>query len=169
MAIPADDFVILGLDASTTRCGYGAVEHRPNGDVVYIESGTWHLKSDDWLARAHFYAQQLDAYLAVTHVDLVAIEAPYIMPNNPRAASQLSAVYGFMQCTARNADFLPMSIEPAKVKQLVTGKGNADKPTVARFVLARLGIDHKFKTDDESDALAVAIAAAVIQQSHGFG
>lgn len=175
MYIPTADFIILGIDTSTKNWGYGLIAVAPSGDMQYLDSGVWNKspKGSDWLDRADHYADHLDEYMSLNHFDMVAIEAPYIM-RNPRVGMQLSIVYGIAQRTIRtigNADggYKPMEIEPKLVKQLVTGKGNADKPLVAQFVLARLGIDHKFKTDDESDALAVAIAAAAIQQSHDFG
>ena len=55
---------------------------------------------------------------------------------------------------------------PNLVKSSVTGHGHADKDAVAKSLGMILGI-HKFKTADESDALAVAICHAIHRNSRG--
>ena len=48
-------------------------------------------------------------------------------------------------------------LAPSTVKRIVTGKGNATKPHVARCLRPYVG-DQVYETDDESDAVAVGIA-----------
>lgn len=52
------------------------------------------------------------------------------------------------------------NLSPSTVKKTVTGSGSAKKDEVATAVREILGLpaDYKFATDDESDAVAVALA-----------
>lgn len=54
-------------------------------------------------------------------------------------------------------------ISPSKIKRLVTGSGSATKDDVERAVRELTGFNGKFATDDESDAVAVALAWAMEQ------
>ena len=54
-------------------------------------------------------------------------------------------------------------ISQSKIKRLVTGSGSATKDDVERAVRELTGFDGKFATDDESDAVAVALAWAMEQ------
>lgn len=60
-------------------------------------------------------------------------------------------------------DYVIIDIPPTTVKKLVTGSGKASKEDVEMAVRRLLGLrdDYEIETDDESDAMAVALAYAI--------
>lgn len=55
-------------------------------------------------------------------------------------------------------------IVASAIKKAVAGKGSASKGEVAYGVKRILGIDFEFKSDDESDAVAVALTYAIREE-----
>jgi crossover junction endodeoxyribonuclease RuvC len=46
---------------------------------------------------------------------------------------------------------------PLQVKQIITGRGHAEKSEVESFVMADLGLTEKIRPDDAVDAVAIAL------------
>ena len=58
-----------------------------------------------------------------------------------------------------------LGMSQSRIKNVVTGKGNADKPEVEQAVRDLTGYAGEFATDDESDAAAVGLGWAI---EHGL-
>lgn len=57
--------------------------------------------------------------------------------------------------------FTTASISPSSVKKAVVGRGNAEKDEVANAAREWTGYSGEFGSDDESDAVAIALAFAI--------
>ena len=85
-----------------------------------------------------------------------AIEAPFF-GKNVQSMLKLGRAQGVAIAAAMSANLSVTEYSPKKVKQSITGNGNADKEQVWKMLQRILLIDEKPKHYDATDALAVAI------------
>jgi len=93
--------------------------------------------------------------------DAFAIEAPFF-GKNVQSMLKLGRAQGVAIAAAMNKDIPVTEYSPKKVKQSITGNGNADKEQVWQMLQRITGLPDKPKYFDATDALAVAIC-------HHFG
>jgi crossover junction endodeoxyribonuclease RuvC len=85
-----------------------------------------------------------------------AIEAPFF-GKNVQSMLKLGRAQGVAIAAAMNFAIPITEYSPKKVKQSITGNGNADKEQVWRMLQSIVLLDEKPKHFDATDALAVAI------------
>ena len=88
--------------------------------------------------------------------DEVALEAPFF-GKNVQSMLKLGRAQGVAMAAALNRDIPIHEYAPKRVKQSVTGNGNASKEQVAHMIQTLLKFDQAPKLLDATDALAVAI------------
>lgn len=103
------------------------------------------------------YNRMVDIYIQFPDIQEVVRERGF--SKFPSTTQALFKVVGTSDICAYKHGFPTVhEITPLEVKKLVTGNGKSDKDKVAKALKTVYGIENKFKTDDESDAVAVAIA-----------
>ncbi len=86
-----------------------------------------------------------------------AIEAPFF-GKNVQSMLKLGRAQGVAIAAAMQAGLTVFEYSPKKIKQSITGNGNADKEKVWKFLQQILALPETFITShDVSDALAVAV------------
>src|SRR5688572_32505865 len=90
------------------------------------------------------------------HPDEVALEAPFF-GKNVQSMLKLGRAQGVAMSAALSREIPIVEYAPKKVKQSVTGNGNASKEQVARMLMTLLTIRELPKLLDATDALAVAV------------
>src|SRR5262245_3663238 len=85
-----------------------------------------------------------------------AIEAPFF-GKNVQSMLKLGRAQGVAIAAAMSAGLPVTEYSPKKVKQSITGNGNADKDQVWKMIQRMLLIEQRPKHYDATDALAVAI------------
>ena len=90
-----------------------------------------------------------------------AIEAPFF-GKNVQSMLKLGRAQGVAIAAAMNRNIPVTEYSPRKIKQSITGNGNADKEQVWRMLQRLTSLPDKPKYFDATDALAVAIC-------HHFG
>jgi crossover junction endodeoxyribonuclease RuvC len=86
----------------------------------------------------------------------VALEAPFF-GKNVQSMLKLGRAQGVAMSAALYREVPIVEYAPKKVKQSVTGNGNASKEQVARMLMQIFNIKEMPKLLDASDALAVAV------------
>lgn len=148
--------IILGIDPGTQVFGYGVL--RQSGLVVSaIQLGVVKLdkfKSHEIrLARIYEKVSQLiEEYMP----DEMAIESPFY-GKNIQIALKLGRAQGVSMAAAIARQIPIVEYAPKKIKQSVTGNGNASKEQVAAMVIRLLQIQPENFLLDATDALAVAL------------
>ena len=149
---------ILALDLSLNSTGYAILKLDDERAPTVIKKGiikakakeTHHIK----LNRHHRVLSAIKEEYADR--DLVVVKEQLLF-SPPRTAAILAKVHGVVDMR------FPKVHEhyPSTVKKQVTGDGHAKKQEVADGVYKMLGITDKkelpFRTDDESDAVAVGL------------
>ncbi|MFC5269948.1 crossover junction endodeoxyribonuclease RuvC [Adhaeribacter terreus] len=148
--------IILGIDPGTNIMGYallvvkGSKMQVLKHDVINLKNITNHAVK---LKKIFDRTQELiTEYLP----DEMAIEAPFY-GTNVQSMLKLGRAQGVAIAAALSRDIPYVEYAPKKVKQSITGNGNASKEQVAQMLLQIFKIAEMPKLFDATDALAVAL------------
>jgi crossover junction endodeoxyribonuclease RuvC len=149
---------IIGIDPGTDRAGFGIVDYAKNA-FSYVESGILRVTSGEGRADRLFTIETaLREIVARHHPERAGVETLFFSKNRTTALSVAEARGVILKVFAENS--IPViEISPMEVKLLLTGHGRAAKNDVARMAGRFSGADLSGKVDDETDAVAIAIAA----------
>ena len=148
--------IILGIDPGTLVMGYGIIEVC-NNKIHLKEMGALKLsgKKDNYerLRLIHFTVENL---IRKHTPHEFAIEAPFF-GKNVQSMLKLGRAQGVAIAAAMRASLPVTEYSPKKIKQAITGNGNADKEQVWQMLRRLVIVKIEPKYLDASDALAVAI------------
>lgn len=148
--------VILGIDPGSTIMGYA---------VLSVQDGLPAVETMDVLKLAgtkNIYSRLEQIHTKVSSLIIAyrpttfAIEAPFF-GKNVQSMLKLGRAQGVAIAAAMQAQLLVTEYSPKKVKQSITGNGNADKEQVWKMLQQTLKIKDQPKYFDATDALAVAL------------
>lgn len=155
MRLPKEK-IILGLDPGTSIMGYGIILVRGN-QLQLLQFGVIRLsKIDSHELRLKKIFERVLSVLDEFHPDEVALEAPFY-GKNIQSMLKLGRAQGVAMAAALHRQIPITEYAPKKVKQSVTGNGNASKEQVAKMLMGLLSIKELPKLLDATDALAVAV------------
>ena len=148
--------IILGVDPGTRIMGYGIISVK-GSQLSIIQYGVLRLEklgSHELKLKRIFerITQLIVEYLP----DEMAIEAPFY-GENVQSMLKLGRAQGGALAAALAKDINIVEYLPKKVKQSVTGNGNASKEQVAYMLEKLFNQTLEKKTLDATDALAVAV------------
>ena len=149
------DTCILGIDPGTTVLGYGLIEV-DGTSLRVLNAGAIRLTGlalhQDRLREIFLQIQEIiESYLP----SVLAIEAPFY-GKNVQSMLKLGRAQGVAIAAGITMGLEIVEYSPKKVKQAVTGNGNAAKEQVAAMLVQLLGPQVARETLDVSDAIAVA-------------
>ena len=154
---------ILGVDPGLRRTGWGIVAMRGNA-LSFIAAGTVRAPLDAELAmRLAAIFEGLDEVVRTHRPDEAAVEQTFV--NRDGAATlKLGQARGIALVVPARAGIAVAEYAPNAIKKTVVGAGHADKAQIRAMVRVLLPLA-KFDSDDEADALAIAICHAHHRQS----
>lgn len=148
--------VILGLDPGTNIMGYGIICIK-GSTLSLLQYGVIHLnKYVGHELKLKKIFERVLSLLDEYHPDEVALEAPFF-GKNVQSMLKLGRAQGVAMSAALYREIPIVEYAPRKVKQSVTGNGNASKEQVAKMLMTLLSIREVPKLLDATDALAVAV------------
>lgn len=148
--------VILGLDPGTNIMGYGLICIK-GSSLTLLQYGVIHLNK--YVGHELKLKKIFDRVLSLLdeyHPDEVALEAPFF-GKNVQSMLKLGRAQGVAMSAALYREIPITEYAPRKIKQSVTGNGNASKEQVAKMLMTLLSIREVPKLLDATDALAVAL------------
>lgn len=148
--------IILGIDPGTRFLGYGLL--RINQDkVTILQYGVLNLtKYTTQGAKFLKIHERVLGIIEEFFPDEIAIESPFF-GKNVQSMLKLGRVQGMVMSLAFSKSIPIAEYEPKKIKQSVTGNGNASKEQVAKMVEIIGNIKLDAKLHDATDALGIAI------------
>lgn len=148
---------ILGIDPGTNFLGYSVLAHQGK-QIRLIETGVLTLTHLDEPGEKLRRIYERVTELILRHQPMaMAIEAPFF-GKNVQSMLKLGRAQGVAIAASLAGGVPYMEYAPRKVKQAITGRGNATKEQVAAMLEQILGQPIRTKmTEDASDALAVAL------------
>lgn len=148
--------IILGIDPGTNVMGYGLINCKGQ-KISLIQFGVIHLsKYKNHEIKLKKIYQRISELITEYLPDEVALEAPFY-GKNVQSMLKLGRAQGVAMAAALNKDIPINEYAPKRVKQAVTGNGNASKEQVAAMIKTLLKFDETPKLMDATDALAVAL------------
>ena len=151
---------VLAIDPGSRKMGYALI-HFKDKILTYITSGVLDCsKMSNYLERLPVIYQELIAIIKKFSPDEMALEA-LIYIKNPASLIKLSHARGAaIAAFSKGQEGRVFEYAPNLVKTTITGHGHATKEKVKQSVSMLLGVKD-YTTDDESDALAIAICHAL--------
>ena len=149
--------IILGIDPGTLMMGYGIIEVHGNSIIHVKEMNVLKLSGKkDNHERLQLIHKKILCLIEEHQPNEFAIEAPFF-GKNVQSMLKLGRAQGVAIAAAMSSNLSVTEYSPKKVKQSITGNGNADKEQVWKMLQRILLIDERPKHYDATDALAVAI------------
>lgn len=148
--------IIMGIDPGTTVMGYGIIKvtgkkiETLSLGVVMLNK----LKGHEEKLKQIFLrtSRLIENYLP----DEMAVEAPFF-GKNVQSMLKLGRAQGVVMAAGLSRDIPIVEYSPRKIKQAITGNGNASKEQVAAMLESTLKTTIDVKYMDATDGLAVAL------------
>ncbi len=148
--------LIIGIDPGTLVMGYGVISVDKN-KLSLVEMGVLHLsKYKDHGKRLHYIFEKVSALVQLHNPEAVALEAPFF-GKNVQSMLKLGRAQGVAIAAAMAHGSATVEYSPKKIKQSVTGNGNASKEQVWLMLQRILTFEDNPKYLDATDAVAVAL------------
>lgn len=148
---------ILGIDPGTATVGYGLIEDH-DGQIAVVTYGTivTSPKDGDTAQRLQLIYERLNELIDTYQPDAAAVEELFF-GRNITTAIRVGQARGVLLLALANASIPVAEYSPPKIKESVSGYGNASKQQVQFMVQNILDLEELPKPDDAADGLAVAL------------
>lgn len=150
------DKIILGIDPGTNIMGYGLV-HVKGTKIELVVMGVLRLeKVADPALKLKKIFDRVVSLIDEYKPDELAIEAPFF-GKNVQSMLKLGRAQGVAIAGALSRDLTINEYSPKKIKQSITGNGNASKEQVAAMLKSLLNFKETPEFLDATDGLAAAV------------
>jgi crossover junction endodeoxyribonuclease RuvC len=148
--------IILGIDPGTIVLGYGIIEVDKQ-KIKLLSMGVIHLsKYEDPLQKLRIIFEKVQGLIENYKPVACAIEAPFF-GKNVQSMLKLGRAQGVAIASALTSKVDVCEYSPKKIKQSITGNGNASKEQVAAMLQQLIGFEIQPKFLDATDGLAAAV------------
>ncbi len=148
--------IILGIDPGTTVMGFGVITVEGR-NLRLLEAGAIRFPvGDDHTLKLRAIFRSTTEIIDKHLPDELAIEAQFF-GKNVQSMLKLGRAQGVAIAAALQRDISVVEYAPKRVKQSITGSGNAAKEQVAAMLLSILGLGELPSSTDATDAVAVAV------------
>lgn len=148
--------IILGVDPGTQLMGFALLKVTGNQTQVLLMDVLKLTAHKDIYQRLEKIHTKIAELIKLYKPSTFAIEAPFF-GKNVQSMLKLGRAQGVAIAAAMQGGLEVTEYSPKKVKQSITGNGNADKEQVWRMLQRVLNIEEKPQYFDATDALAVAL------------
>jgi len=148
--------IILGIDPGTVVMGYALLAVSGNNISVLTMDVLKLTTKKDMYTRLQMVHAKVCELIIQHKPSTFAIEAPFF-GKNVQSMLKLGRAQGVAIAAAMQYAVDVTEYSPKKVKQSITGNGNADKEQVWKMLQRILNIQEQPQYFDATDALAVAL------------
>ena len=158
---------VLGIDPGLEVTGYGVVEQK-NGALCLIEAGVVESSQKDSIEKRLFSIHRgVRRVLSECRPNVVVLEELYSHYKHPKTAILMGHARGVILSACSESSLPTQGYSAKRIKQAVTGSGNASKEQVQQMVQTLLGLRKRSFSLDVSDALALAVGHIYLNGTHG--
>jgi crossover junction endodeoxyribonuclease RuvC len=152
--------IILGIDPGYERLGIAVLEKKSRSEkeqLLFSEcfKTSAKLTFEDRLLQI---GQEVKKIIKKHKIDTLAIETLFLNTNQ-KTVMQVAEVRGVIIYEAKSANLKVFEASPPQIKVATTGYGKANKEQMMKMVRMLIKVDEKTKSDDELDAIAIALTA----------
>ncbi len=150
------DRIILGIDPGTNIMGYGVLGCKKKS-IHLISMGIITLgRVDSHALKLKKIFERTLSLIDGYHPDEMALEAPFY-GKNVQSMLKLGRAQGVAMAAGLYRDIPIFEYAPKRIKQSITGSGNASKEQVAGILKSLLKFDEIPKNLDATDGMAAAV------------
>ena len=150
---------ILGIDPGTATTGYGVIDS-DEGELRVVAYGVITTPANwEMPHRLVWIYDELCKLIKEHRPDTAAIEQLFF-GKNVTTALTVGQARGVLLLALAHAHLPIAEYPPMKIKEAITGYGNADKPQMQMMVRQLLNLEETPRPDDAADGLAIAITHA---------
>ncbi len=148
--------IILGIDPGTVVMGYAVIVTNTNeAKLVHMDVLKLFSQKDSY-QKLEIIFSKVSELIKTYQPNMFAIEAPFF-GKNVQSMLKLGRAQGVAIAAAIQASLPVTEYSPKKVKQSITGNGNATKEQVFKMLQRLMQIEETPHFLDATDALAVAL------------
>ena len=147
---------ILGIAPGTNILGYAVLEIEKNKPFIVISGKLMMNKIADPYEKLQKILEKISILIDEFQTNEMSIEAPFY-GKNVQSMLKLGRAQGVAIAAAMNKNVKVFEYSPRKIKQAITGNGNASKEQIALMLKSILNIAKLPETFDETDAIAAAL------------
>ena len=148
---------VLGIDPGFDRVGVAVLEGNASTQKLLFSECIETNKKDPHEKRLLMIGERLRAVINEWNPEALAIEKLFFNQNTSTAL-KVAEARGVILFEAAHSGLNVHEYSPQDVKIAVTGYGKAGKKEVETMTMRLLALKTKPKRDDETDAIAVAVA-----------
>jgi crossover junction endodeoxyribonuclease RuvC len=151
---------ILGIDPGFERLGVAVLEKNKSDKkekVLFSECFKTSAKLD-FSERLFLIGKEIKKVIKKFKPEVLAIETLFFTTNQ-KTVMRVAEVRGVVIYEASFAGLKIFEASPPQIKIATTGYGKANKEQVMKMVKVLVEIDNTKKSDDELDAIAIALTA----------
>ncbi len=148
--------IILGIDPGTIAMGYAVVKVESNKPNLLVMDVLKMRSQKDIYQRLQMIYEKVMQLIEQYHPTTFAIEAPFF-GKNVQSMLKLGRAQGVAIAAAMHTSLSVTEYSPRKIKQAVSGNGNASKEQVWKMLQHELRLGEQTAQFDATDALAVAM------------
>jgi len=148
--------IILGIDPGLVKTGYGLIKII-NDDCKVLDFGIiTPIRTDQLSNRLNTIYTDISLIIDKYKPNIMSIEEVFF-GKNVKSALLLGHARGVSMLSASNKKIPVFEYSPRKIKQSVTGNGNAHKSQVKFMIMKQFNIKGLDCPEDATDALAIAL------------
>jgi crossover junction endodeoxyribonuclease RuvC len=152
--------IILGIDPGFERLGIAVLE-KNKGDkkekVLFSECFKTSAKLE-FSERLNLIGERIKEIIKKYKPEVLSIETLFLTTNH-KTVMQVAEARGVVIYEASRTRLQIFEASPPQIKITTTGYGRSDKAQIIKMVKILVDIDNSKKSDDELDAIAIAITA----------
>lgn len=153
---------ILGIDPGYERLGIAIIEKDANKKEVVVFSECF--KTNPKLSfeeRVFLIGERIVEIIKKYKPKTLAIETLFLTSNH-KTVMRVAETRGVIIYEAKKAGLNIFEVSPPEIKTAVAGYGKADKKQVMKMVKLLVKIENGKTSDDELDAIAIALTALAV-------
>ncbi|MFA6533157.1 MAG: crossover junction endodeoxyribonuclease RuvC [Patescibacteria group bacterium] len=151
---------ILGIDPGYERLGIAVLEKNKNDKrekVIFSECFKTSAKLE-FSERLNLIGEEVKKIIKKYKPEVLAIETLFLNTNQ-KTVMRVAEARGVVIYEAAQAGLEIFEASPPQIKIATTGYGKSDKAQIIKMVKILVKIDNSKTSDDELDAIAIALTA----------
>ncbi|MFZ3011581.1 MAG: crossover junction endodeoxyribonuclease RuvC [Minisyncoccia bacterium] len=151
---------ILGIDPGYERLGVAILEKNKNGDkekVLFSECFKTSVKLE-FAERLNLIGEEVRMIIKKFKPEVLSVETLFLNTNH-KTVMRVAEARGVIIYEASRAHLKIFEASPPQIKIATTGYGKSDKAQIIKMVKMLVKMDNSKTSDDELDAIAIAITA----------
>ena len=155
---------IIGIDPGFERLGVAVVEKNKGQKECVLFSECFKTKATlPFAERLLLIGKKINDIIEKYNPEALAIETLFLTTNQ-KTVMRVAETRGVILYEASRAGLKIFELSPPTIKVAVTGYGRADKSEVMKMVKLLVEINKNKTSDDELDAIAIALTCMAISK-----